>query len=179
MRILPCLRIRTSRAHANAVERRGKNEVAVATLFLGHERGEGLIDGLGEVTRELARLPDDSEDLAALIIQRGELPRMNAVERRGFVGWVGGPRLPDLLGGKAREGRSLGNRNMPSQGTRGGTAPKLLAFLHNLIEVSLGINASTSPRLGCLVGDPGLRTFEPLMGFAAATRNSLLRPLFP
>ena len=69
MRVFPSLRVRTARAHANAVERRGENKVAVATLFFGDERGEGLVDGLGEVTRELARFPDDSEDFAALIIQ--------------------------------------------------------------------------------------------------------------
>ena len=173
MRVFPSLRVWTSRAHANAVERRGKYKVAVATLFLGNQGGEGLVDRLGEVTRQLTRLPDDGEDLAALIVQRGELPGMDAIVRRGLVSRVSGACLSDLFRCQSGQGRALGDRDVPPKGVSGRAAPELLTLLHNFIKVGLGVKASAATDLGGLVGDPRLRPFDPLVGLAATPRNGV------
>ena len=69
MSILPSLRARPPCAHANAVKGRGEHKISVTALLLRNERGEGLANGLREVTNELASLPDDGEDRASLIVK--------------------------------------------------------------------------------------------------------------
>ena len=63
-----------------------------------------MIDGLGEVADKLTGLPNKGVDLTPLVIQRGELPRMDAVKGGSFVRRLGGPSLPDLIRGESGKG---------------------------------------------------------------------------
>ena len=157
MLIFPSLRVWATRAHSDAIKGGRKNQIPIAALLFGDKRGEGLVDGLGEVADELTGLPDKGVDLTPFIIQTGELPRVDSVKRRCLVDGIGRTSLPNLLGGKSGKGSALGNGNMAPKGASSGAAPKLLTFAHYFIEVSLGVNTSTPTRLNGLVGNPRLR----------------------
>ena len=101
-----------------------------------------MVDGFREVPRELAGFPYDGKDFATLIVKGGELSGVNAVKGRGLVRRVGRPRLADLIGGEAGEGRSLLDGEVPTNGAGFRAAPEFVALGSNFVKVRLGVNSS-------------------------------------
>ena len=73
------MRERAPGTHPNAVGGSGKDEITIPPLLLGDRGGEGFFNGFRHAPKQLASLPAEGKNLAALVVERGKMAWVDSV----------------------------------------------------------------------------------------------------